>query len=482
VYGTISVIHCYTSKEGNLVRTIKRNLNKDEFQKIYNDTSNYEKILDVGIYFEVSERTVNTWAHGFRNEGLDLIDRAVDGKYKPKTEKIKNKIIKEKAKEKQNKKNQNLIAKIEEQKLEISKLKELPPLKFEERLEIQKFKTEITSIKKDLREAERQALTSESLMGVIHETKNHIFGKPPEWLTPKTPKSKTHGIPCLFLSDIHFDEIVSASQIGFVNEYNRDIATKRIQHTFNTSIDILFNKTVNPKYDGMIIAFGGDMLSGNIHEELAETNEDSIQRSLLVLTDLLIGGIELHLKYFNNIFIPAVVGNHGRHHKKKRMKNKVFDNYEWLIYQYIKRYFKNDKRVTFLIPDGPDAHFNIYDKGFLLTHGDQFRGGSGISGIFTPLMLGRSRKQQKTQAIKKNFDVMMLGHFHQYIHTNQLIVNGSIKGYDEFANEFNFMFERPQQALFINHPDNGMVLRTPILCDSYENKSRKEVEKIVVLK
>ena len=164
------------------------------------------------------------------------------------------------------------------------------------------------------------------------------------------------------------------------------------------------------------------------------------------------------------------------------MKNKVFDNYEWLIYQFISRHYKDDKRITMLIPDGPDAIFTIYDKGFLLTHGDQFRGGSGISGIFTPLMLGRARKQQKSQAIKKNFDVMMIGHFHQYIHTNQLIVNGSIKGYDEFANEFNFSFERPQQALFINHPRNGMVIRTPILCDSYLDVDPTEVEKIVVFK
>ena len=59
---------------------------------------------------------------------------------------------------------------------------------------------------------------------------------------------------------------------------NRDIAINRLQHTFNTSIDILFNRTKNHKYDGFVLAFGGDLLSGNIHEELAETNEDSVMR------------------------------------------------------------------------------------------------------------------------------------------------------------------------------------------------------------
>ena len=454
-------------------------LNKVLFVKAYNDTKKYPTLQSVANQFDAGEFSVKGWARKLRDEGFELIDRnkrygsVVSDSNNKQIEKLQIKIQEIKL---------DYEKKLQDQRNEILNLKKTAPLTLEERIETKKLKDEISGLHKDLREAERATLTSESLMSVIHSTNQHNFGAPPSWLTKKEKKGFTHGIPCLFLSDIHFDEVVQPSQLSGVNEYNREIATKRIQHTFNTSIDILFNRTVNPKYDGMVIALGGDLLSGNIHEELAETNEDSIQRSLLVLTDLLIGGIELHLKYFNNIFIPCVVGNHGRLHQKKRMKNKVFDNYEWLIYQYLKRYFKDDKRVSFLIPDGPDAHFKIYDQGFLLTHGDQFRGGSGISGIFTPLMLGRSRKQQKAQAINLNFDVMMLGHFHQYIHTNQLIVNGSIKGYDEFANEFNFMFERPQQALFINHPKNGMVLRTPILCDSYQNKGTGNVEKLVVFK
>lgn len=469
----------YIQGRYDLSRNKFEGLNKTKFVKAYNNTKKYPNLRTLAAEFDVSDFSIKSWASKLKEQGFELIDRS---------QRQQSLVA-----ESDNKQVERLNVKMQEMKLDYEKkltnqrneildLKKAPPLTLEERIEAKKFKDEISSLYKDLREAERQALTSESLMGVIHGTTDHDFSTPPEWLTKKEKKGSTNGIPCLFLSDIHFDEIVQQSQIAGVNEYNREVAIKRIQHTFNTSIDILFNRTVNPKYDGMVIALGGDLLSGNIHEELAETNEDCIQRSLLMLTDLLIGGIELHLKYFKNIFIPAVVGNHGRHHQKKRMKNKVFDNYEWLIYQFLQRHFKDDKRVTFLIPDGPDAHFKIYDQGFLLTHGDQFRGGSGISGIFTPLMLGRSRKQQKAQAINKNFDVMMLGHFHQYIHTNQLIVNGSIKGYDEFANEFNFSFERPQQALFINHPENGMVLRTPILCDSYEDKGSDSVEKLVVFK
>lgn len=446
-----------------------KDLDKPKFVSVYNNTERYTSLESVGEVFVVSTFAVKNWKKRLESEGYNLIDRS----------QRTNTVTSDKSNSALEK-FQNII---QEQKIEIKKLEQAPPLTFEERLETKKFKDSISHLQKDLREAERQAMTSDYMMELIWGMKEHKFGGYPDWLTPKKSVTKTNGIPCLFISDIHFDEYVAASQISFVNEYDREIATKRIQHTFNTTIDILFKRTVNPNYEGLVLALGGDMLSGNIHEELAETNEDSIMRSLLVLSDLLIDGIEKLLKHFDKIFVPCVVGNHGRLYKKPRAKNKVYDNFEWLVYQFIARHFRNDKRVEFLIPDSPDAHFRIYNQGFLLTHGDQFRGGNAIAGIFSPLMLGFHRKQKKQASLNKSFDVMMVGHFHQYVHTNNLIINGSIKGYDEYANLMNFSFEPPQQALFINHPTHGMVLRTPILCSSYLDEIKGKMdEKIVFFK
>jgi len=314
-----------------LTKTKKfKELDIENFKKVYNDVETYRTVQDVVRAFGISERTARSRTNAYKQDGHDLIDRSKHGKYRPKDISV---LEERTAKENELlKKINSLKDELQRMRDENKELKKSPPMNFEERTEVKKLKDNISQLQKDLREVEKQALTSNHLSEMIHGMKEHSFGGVPEWLKQKKGSDKTHGIPCLFLSDIHFDEYVDPAQVGFVNEFSREIATKRIQHTFNTSIDILFNRTKNPSYDGMIIALGGDMLSGNIHEELAETNEDAIQRSLLALTDLLIDGIELHLKHFKKIFIPCVVGNHGRHHKKKRMKNKVFDNYEWLIY------------------------------------------------------------------------------------------------------------------------------------------------------
>lgn len=455
-------------------RTSKRKtIDRSEFQKIYNDLIKYPRLTDVARNYSVSERTARYWAIEFEVEGLDLIDRSKNGKNQPKTASVKaarnNQIVKLEQK----------VADLSQENKELKKLPPIPELTFDERRDVTKLKDDLKQTQKSLKEAEKHSVSSDVLRNLIQGSEEHIFGSTPDWLEiPPHETIKTSGIPVLFLSDLHFDEIVDPAQINYVNKYDREIATKRIQHTFNTAIDLLFNRTVNPKYDGLVLALGGDMLSGNIHEELAETNEASIQCSLLKLADILIDGVDKLLERFDDIFIPCVVGNHGRHHKKPRAKNKVFDNYEWLIYQFMARHFKNDKRVTFLIPDGPDAMFKVYNLRFLLTHGDQFRGGNAIAGIFSPIMLGFHRKQKKQASVNNSFDVMMLGHFHQYVHTNQLVINGSSKGYDEYANLMNFAFERPQQALFLVHPRNGMVMRTPILCDTYPGGELEDVLKV----
>jgi len=334
-----------------------------------------------------------------------------------------------------------------------------------ERLQIVRLRNELEQTRKLLRDAEETALTSNKMIELIGSIDCSKIGESASWLTPPEPAADTIGIPVLFFSDWHFDEVVDPAQIGFVNAYNREIAEARARQTFLTTVRLTKRHMVNPKYEGIVLALGGDLLSGNIHEELRESNEASINMSLLRATDILIEGIELLLAEFGRVFVPCVVGNHGRIDKKPRAKNRVFDNYEWLIYQYLARHFKSRPEVSFYIPDGPDALFQIYGKRFMLTHGDQFKGGSGISGILTPLSLGFARKQKRQQAIGQPFDIMMFGHWHQYIHTQNLIGNGSLKGLDEYAFQGNFGYEPPQQSLFIVHPDHGITFRMPVLCD-----------------
>lgn len=226
---------------------------------------------------------------------------------------------------------------------------------------------------------------------------------------------------------------------------------------------MLFDHLKPGNYPGMVVALGGDIVSGNIHEELRETNDASILAILLDVVDHIIAGINMLLDAgIPHVFVPCVVGNHGRLDKKPRAKGAVQDNYEWLIYQLLQRHFAKDKRVTVIPSDSLDYVYQVHDTKYLLTHGDQFKGGSGISGPFTPWALGDYRKRRRQSAIDQPYDYMIFGHFHTLVWGPNWIVNGSLKGYDEYSFRSNFGFEQPQQALWITHPKHGITVKMEI--------------------
>jgi hypothetical protein len=185
---------------------------------------------------------------------------------------------------------------------------------------------------------------------------------------------------------------------------------------------------------------------------------------LISLRDQLITGIDNMLDLYDNLYIPWVVGNHSRTTMKPRAKGRVRDNYEWLLGKMLEKHYEKNTHIRFDVSESTDVSFNVYNTKFLMTHGDQFRGGSGISGYFSPLFIGQARKQRRQMAINRPFDVMVLAHFHQYIHTESLIVNGSMIGMNEYGWLGNFPYEPPKQAFFICHPRFGITYRMPILC------------------
>ena len=402
----------------------KRIYNQKRFKEVYNDPNHYPTTMHVALALGANERTVRDWVVRAKAEGLDIIDRStIDPTH--------------------------------------------DSLKYGHK--IAELNAKINNLQSQLKESYVETSSSNKIFEMFYDAKDFKANTKPDWLTyMKGKRSGLTGIPTLFLSDIHFDEVVNPAEVEYLNQYNREIAELRIKHTFNTSLDLLTKKMHLPKYEGAVVMLGGDMLSGNIHEELAETNEHHILKSLYDLSELLIQGIGQFADEFGKVYVPCVVGNHGRLHKKPRAKGRIMDNFEYLIYHLIAKHFRSDDRITLEIPESTDAQFNIYSKRILLTHGDQFKGGSGISGIFPPLMIGRARKLQRQSAVNKGFDLMAMGHFHQYIHTENLLINSSIKGLDEYAYISNFGYERPQQALFMVHPDHGITFRMPVLCDSYE--------------
>ena len=285
---------------------------------------------------------------------------------------------------------------------------------------------------------------------------------PPTWLAPKKPTGKHSAIPSLLLTDIHYDEVVKPEQIGGLNKYNRPIADQRIRRAFEGAVTMSRDYLSGVQYEGFNLFLGGDLLSGIIHEELRETNEAAITESIVSVVEPLEAGIALLASHFGKVHVSAVVGNHGRNTRKPRSKNRATDSFDWLVAKMVERGLKGTAGVTFNISQAADAHVTLYTHRYCLTHGDQFVGGSGISGALSPLMLGTHRKSKRDAATGNEWDTLVMGHFHTSYFLKGLIVGGSIVGYNEYAYGGNLAYEEPQSAFWLTTPERGITVSAPI--------------------
>jgi len=337
----------------------------------------------------------------------------------------------------------------------------------ETRLEI-----ENRQLRRDLLRAQKQADLVDRITTEVKLLATRT-PEPPKWLSKATGPAGHRGVPMTIWSDWHYQETVRLEEVAGLNEFNAEIATTRITRLVDTTIDLCRNHMGASKasYPGIVVALGGDLITGDIHEELTATNDRTTVQAINELTDLIASALARLADEFGRVFVPCVVGNHGRSTKRPTFKGRVYTSYEFIIYKSLERHFRRDERVQFMIPGESDAYFKVYGHRFLLTHGDSLgvKGGDGIIGAIGPITRGAMKVGRSEAAVGRDIDTLILGHWHTYINTPGIIVNGALKGYDEYARlVIRATYQPPIQALWFVHPEHGITAAWPI----YLEKSR----------
>jgi|GEM_PF-931102 len=351
------------------------------------------------------------------------------------------------------------------------------------------LKRQVKSLESEVRSLRETHHFERQVLDLLHEGVNRAESVPRWTAEHRHGGGMYHGIPTLFLSDLHWDETVYKAQVDGWNEYNRGIAAQRLERVFTKAVYLLEDVFTKAEYPGIVLALGGDMMSGVIHEELRETNGGPIFTAMFDLVDHLKAGIQMLHDRFGRVFIPCTPGNHGRLDRKPRHKNGPQDNVDWLLYQVLARELAGLDGVDVYAPTSFTTLYKVYGVRYLLLHGHQFRGGAGISGPILPWMLGHHRLKGQTHAVESwkpdiaaAYDCMLFGHWHKYapLHFEGFICNGSLKGFDEFAKNMNFRYEPPIQALWMTHPEHKITFSAPVHADKHE-PSDDEVSQWVTL-
>jgi hypothetical protein len=261
------------------------------------------------------------------------------------------------------------------------------------------------------------------------------------------------------LSDVHCEEKVRPGETPYANEYNLEIAERSIGRFFGGFKWLI--ELHRPKFQirDVVCWLGGDLMSGQIHEELKENTAMPPIETLLWLRTRIMAGIDSLLEdpKIERLLIPCSYGNHGRNTAKPYRALGAIHSYEWLLYQWLASMYEHNPRVQFLADRSAHQYVTAYGFDLHFTHGDEANYQGGIGGITIPL-----NKAIAQWDLAKPCAYHHVGHWHQYIDTGRLVVNGSVIGFNAYAMSIKATPEPPQQFFYLLDSKRGKCCKSPI--------------------
>ena len=239
-------------------------------------------------------------------------------------------------------------------------------------------------------------------------------------------------VASLMLSDWH----IGAKFDTYLASYDTDIAKHRAKLLQD---DVVEYCTLH-KVDTLYIEILGDMVSGIIHvnNRLAQC-ENIIQQN--ITASEMLGSLIFDLaKVVPNIKLVYCVGNHGRVNADVK-ESIAEENFEYLIRYYLEIKLQNLPNIEWL-----DNEVTPEMCVYTLPNGRTIASMHGH----------RERKNTYQHTVKNITDFcedyrineVHMGHFHNHQVINNVVVNGSMMGCDEYAQRFKYHAD-PSQTLRI---------------------------------
>lgn len=284
----------------------------------------------------------------------------------------------------------------------------------------------------------------------------------PHHFAIKDSGKKSQSTAFMIGSDWHIEETVTSEQVNGLNEFNVNVATKRVEKFFENGLKLIEMGRSKSEIDTLVLALLGDLITGYIHEEFVESNSLSPTEASLKVYDLVTGGIDFLLEHgkFNSILVPCCYGNHGRTTMKPRISTGAANSFEWLVYSFLLKHYANHPIVTVKLTGGYFNYLDVYNKVMRMHHGDGINYHGGVGGIHIPLRKSIAQWNKAREA-----DVDVLGHWHTRQSSGDYVVNGSIIGYNSYSIHIKGDYEKPQQSFFLMHPRYGKTVEAPIFVE-----------------
>ena len=242
-------------------------------------------------------------------------------------------------------------------------------------------------------------------------------------LTPY-PEAKPQILPSsdndllIGLNDIHFGVEID----NHWNKYNPEIAKERLTQYLS---EIATIQKLHKSENCYVLA-NGDLISGNIHYQIALANRENVIKQVMGVSELFAWFLSELAKMFSKVNFCEVDGNHSRLSPNKDMSPKG-ERLDALIPFYLKARLQNFKNISILEDriDDTMSMVTIRGKNYASVHGDY----DGIKQILRLIEMYED----------KDIYAVFMGHLHHNtvdsIQGYKILMSGSLMGMDDYCVE-----------------------------------------------
>lgn len=304
----------------------------------------------------------------------------------------------------------------------------------DERSEIVALRAQNAEYRRVLNALNKRETLNERIVNEIREGIQNFPYQPTINFPKSHSGSSNEGLEMvLAVSDAHFPEVVNPEEALGVS-YGPEICRRRIEYLLDRTARLA---ELRGGVSKITVAVLGDMIGGNIHEELEVTNAMTVSEATVSMAYMLYDFVIGLRQVVPKVDVVVMPGNHARLTKKPRAKLK-FDNYEFIMGEFLKGIVGDTDGVNVAVPKSLIYTHKVFDFNIGLFHGD----GSKASSFAGIPFYGLKQRSNATQAMfsqlgHPRLDMLLMGHYHKLSTWTEgdchIVINGAIKGGDEYS-------------------------------------------------
>lgn len=287
--------------------------------------------------------------------------------------------------------------------------------------------------------------------------------KPAKPLAARKRSGKKNAATMIVLvSDIHAEEPVSLAETNGLNQYSLDICDRRLAELQQRFFVLLDHERKLVDIDRVVVWFGGDMVSGHIHDELVETSQLAPMPACRWVGARMRRFLDAVSEQAGEVIVTTSSGNHGRSTQKLRCQTELDHSYEQHLYLTMAA-AETKSNVQWQVAEGELNYLDL--DGFVVRflHGFSIKYSGGVYGLALPAMKAISAWDASRRA-----SLTCFGHYHSFgwLRGGRYVSNGSVIGHSAYAVRIKAGFEAPcQAAIVVDHSRNEVTKAMPIWCD-----------------